>query len=152
MQIGVSSKDQEEMDKRSQRAHTVIKLLKKKLSLTSPLGKNEQEMKRNRLWLNEEQTQFPAELLKPAAKENAAPGRYQLRSMKKSISDALSSPFRIRSSTPDAPKAKGNKKKEATEEAGEHRFNPDEEVDMEDPGLNGEEDIQAPFPTNIGTP
>ena len=107
MQIGQTSKDQDDIDNRTKRALRILKLMKKKLSTTSPLGPEEVESKKNRLWLSEEQTQIPPEILNQAAE----PKRYQLRSMKKSISEALSSPFRNRSSTPDA---QNGKKKQAT--------------------------------------
>ena len=117
-QIGESSKETEQMENRSKRAHRVLQILKKKLSQTSPLGPEEQETRTNRLWLNEERTCFPPELLnrnaagsRTGSGNEATTGRYQLRSMKKSISDALASPFRgLRSSTPDAPTKTGRKK------------------------------------------
>ena len=87
MQIGQTSRDQDELDNRSKRAHKILRLMKKKISLTSPLGPNEEETKKNRLWLSEEQTMFPPEILNPVVESTK---RYQLRSMKQSISEALS--------------------------------------------------------------
>ena len=121
MQIGQTSKDQDDTDTRTKRAHKILRLIKKKMSSTSPLGSEEVESKKNRLWLNEEQTQFPPEILNQAKETK----RYQLRSMKKSISEALASPFRNRSSTPDA---QNTKKKQATIAASDEELKPTAEA------------------------
>ena len=140
MQVGLrneTDKDQEDIKNRTNRTHVALRILKRKIASTSPLGPGEKETKRNHLWLNEEQTNFPTELLKPALKEQK---RYTLRSMKKSLSNALSnSPIRVRSSTPDnAQKAENDAKKKEIDVADE-----DEDHD-EMKGTQGKALIDSP--------
>ena len=148
MQISRTSKDEEERLNRSNRTHKVIRLLKKKISMTSPLGVDERETKKNRLWLSEEQSSFPPEMMKTIDAENEgtqSTGRYQLRSMKKSITNAFASPFRgIRSSTPDAPKENRGNKKEVVDEAFQKPEDDDQEEDDEDDSDDSAEEDASP--------
>ena len=138
------TQDKEELETRTNRTHNALRKLKRKIASTSPLGVKEKELTRNHLWLNEETTNFPPELLKPATVDQKS--RYTLRSMKKSLSDALAnSPIRemrIRSSTPDntQKETKKGKKRTATValEENQGKDKADQEVD-ESPEKRGKE-------------